>query len=277
MSDRNFDNLDEQQTLARDAMRSLPRPVADADYRARLKAQFVVGEVPEGELSGVQTPAAPHGSETPSRGWLPWAILTTAAALIAVLITMNPLPGPQLLAVAGGATVTVDGHEVADDGLDTALQPGSHVVVGGDGPLDILYPGSFALRLGPGTDVILPERPGRWFKRDVIAPMDRGELSVRTGPDLAGGSLTVQTPEGRALIHGTLVSVFRNDDLTCVCLFEGTADILTAETDLGGLPVGKRWVLFSDGSEPQLLDIVPAHLEHMQGLDATLGGIFHTP
>jgi len=279
MSDRNFDNLDEQQRLAQEAVRSLSRPEADADFRARLKAQFVAGEVPETPLSEADAPDHPR-DVTPSRTWIPWATLTTAAALIAVLLTFNPRPGPQLLAANGPGTVTIDGRELAFDqtgAIDEALRPGARVVVGDGAPLDIFYPGSFALRLDPGTSLLLPTPPGRWFRRTVEAPMDMGELSVRTGPALAGGGLIVRTPEGRAVIHGTLVSVFRNADLTCVCLFEGSADILTGAQDLGALPIGKRWVLFNDGSEPQLLDIMPAHLEHMQGLDATLGGLFEIP
>jgi hypothetical protein len=59
-----------------------------------------------------------------------------------------------------------------------------------------------------------------------------------------------------------------------VCLFEGSAYITTDTADLGAVPPGKRWVLFSDGSEPQLLDIVPGHQDHMLGLDRTLPGVF---
>ena len=38
MSDQNHDQLDERQRLAQDAVRSLDRPQADPDFRARLKA-----------------------------------------------------------------------------------------------------------------------------------------------------------------------------------------------------------------------------------------------
>jgi hypothetical protein len=50
MSDRN-NNLDERQRLAQDAVHSLPRPEAAADFRARLKAGFVAGDIPESVLS----------------------------------------------------------------------------------------------------------------------------------------------------------------------------------------------------------------------------------
>ena len=133
------------------------------------------------------------------------------------------------------------------------------------------------MRFTQGTDIVLPGRPGRWFRRAVESPMYYGDISVRTGPDLAGGRLTVVTDEARTAIHGTLVSIVRNDAVTCVCLFEGLAVITTPETELGAVPPGKRWVMFRDGSEPQLLDIVPAHQEHMEGLDEALGDILQQP
>ena len=180
------------------------------------------------------------------------------------------MPGPVYLGSNGEGQVTVNGRVIdADDpaSLGQALKSGSRVQVGAGGSLDILYPGSFALRLGEGSDLVLPRRPGRWTGRSTEAEMAFGEVSVRTGPDLQGGQLVIRTAEGSAVIEGTLVSVFRNEALTCVCLFEGSASITTETADLGKLSPGKRWVLFSDGSVPQLLDIVPAHRDHMLGLD----------
>ncbi len=275
MSDRNFKNLDKKQRLAQEAVRSLAHPQADADYRARLKDQFMAGEIPETGLSSSIVP-----EETPlvaSRPWLRWGSLAAAAVLAFVVFSLNRLPGPELVATNGVGTVTVDGRELAADdssGLEDALRAGARLQVGEGGSVDIVYPGSFVMRLDAGTDLVLPSRPGRWFLRSPISRMEYGEISVRTGPALAGGGLIVTTPEGRTAIHGTLVSVFRNDDLTCVCLFEGSASISTDEKNLGGVPLGMRWVLFKDGSEPQLLDIAPPHRDHMLGLDEALGKIF---
>jgi hypothetical protein len=100
--------------------------------------------------------------------------------------------------------------------------------------------------------------------------MAGGEISVRTGPALAGGQLMVKTPEAETVIHGTLVSVVSNGELSCICLFEGHADVSSDGRELGELPPGKRWVIFRDGHEPELMDIAPPHLEHMKTFDATL-------
>ena len=273
MSNSDRKNLEPQQRLARDAMRSLSRPAADPDFRARLKSQFVAGEIPRSELSE----PLPRRSILSGGSWWGVSGLAAAAMIAALLLGFNRLPGPDFLASNGVGTVTIDGRELPAGStaeIDAALRAGGHVQVGEGGSLDIVYPGSFAMRLGAGTDMVLPPRPGRWTRRTVEGSVTYGEVSVRTGPDLAGGALVISTDEGRAVIHGTLVSVLRNEAVTCVCLIEGSADILTDAADLGAVPLGMRWVLFRDGSEPQLLEIVPEHRDHMLGLDATLKGVF---
>jgi ferric-dicitrate binding protein FerR (iron transport regulator) len=278
MTNRNHDNLNDRQRQAKEAVRQLSAPQADPDFRARLKSQFVAGDIPAGEFSSAAVPAALSAkSPRPRATWLGWSGLAAAAVLAAVFLGFNRLPGPEYLGSNGVGQVTVNGQLMDIDdtaALGASLKPGSRVQVGEGGSLDILYPGSFALRLGEGSDLVLPGRPGRWTGRRTEAEMAYGEVSVRTGPDLQGGQLVIRTAESRAVIEGTLVSVYRNKELTCVCLFEGSASVTTETADLGPVPPGKRWVLFSDGSEPQLLDIVPAHRDHMLGLDRTLPGVF---
>lgn len=283
MSDRN-NNLDERQRLAQDAVQSLPRPLAAADFRARLKAGFVAGDIPEGDLS------EPTVVDLPQQGmrrgaWVGLASGLAAAAVVTfVLLGLAHRPGPELVATEGSGRVTIDGqdfhigHPDADTtALAEALEARSHILVGEGVTLDIVYPGSFAMRFTQGTDIVLPERAGRWFNRSVESPLFYGDISVRTGPDMERGRLTIITDEARTDIHGTLVSVVRNDAVTCVCLFEGLAEISTPQAVLGAVPPGKRWVMFRDGSEPQLMDIMPAHQDHMQGLDEALGDILKKP
>ena len=183
---------------------------------------------------------------------------------------LNPLPGPQILGLEGAGRVLVDGREfsAADRaGLDQALRAGSRVELGPEVTLDLIYPGSMAMRLEAGTEMTLPGRPGRWFHRSVEADLPLGELSLRTGPRLKGGQVLVSTPEGLTTVRGTLISVFRNPDVTCVCLFEGSASVAVGGQDLGRLDPQKRWVMFSDGSEPALMAIEPGHRDHMLSFD----------
>jgi hypothetical protein len=269
MTDDARDNLDPQQRRARDAVRGLGTPSADPAFRARLKEQFVAGTVPERE--------SPVATRPPARiPWFSWGTLAAAAALAWAVLGLNSLPGPELLAVHGPGTVVVDGRTIDAAGPDFArvLEPGVRLQVGDETSLDILYPGSMVWRVAPGSDFVLPGRPGRWFRRTVTADLALGEVSVRTGPDLVGGGLDVTTPAGTAVITGTLIDIYHNGELSCFCLHDGTASVLVNGSDLGGIPAMKRRVVFTDGREPALEDIAPPHLEHMLGLDRERAGVF---
>ena len=234
MSDRNFKNLDKKQRLAQEAVRSLAHPQADADFRARLKGQFVAGEIPETGLS-----SSDPSTSASSRQWLRWASLAAAAVLAFVIFSLNRLPGPELVATNGVGTVTVDGRELAADdsvGLEEALRAGARLQVGEGGSVDSSTRAVLSCGWMRAPIWCCPRVQGAGSCGPPDPAWNIGEISVRTGPALAGGGLIVDTPEGRTAIHGTLVSVFRNDDLTCVCLIEGSASISTVEKNLGGFP-----------------------------------------
>jgi hypothetical protein len=275
VSDHRHNERDEQQRRAQEAVGSLGRVPADPDFRARLREQFVAGALDEGQAdpSRLEKPAAGVTKTGPALWRRPaaWAPLAAAAVLAFILVGFNPLPGPQLLDLAGSGPVLIDGREFAASdrpGIEQALQGGSTVVLGPEVTLDLLYPGTMAMRLEAGTELSLPERPGRWFGRQVQADLPLGEVSIRTGPELTGGAILVSTPEGVTTVTGTLISVFRNTEVTCVCLFEGSASVATADAELGTLPPRQRWVVFSDGREPALMAIEPGHEAHMLDFDA---------
>ncbi len=279
MSDRNFNDLDEQQRLAKDAVGSLPRPEANADFRALLKERFVAGDLDDGELS--ETRATTTGADSRLGSvWLGWSALAAAAVVTFALLGFNRLPGPELVGTNGVGSVVINGREVTIDRtgvINGLLHVGTRVQVGEGASLDLIYPGTLAMRLAAGTDMVLPERPGRWFRRTVEANLAAGDLSLRTGPDLAGGGIIVRTDEGQAMVHGTLISIVRNDDVTCICLCEGHAGVEATDGDLAELPAGKRWVLFRDGREPSFMDIEPTHLAHMLAMDGDIGGRLTSP
>ena len=287
MSDRHsneYSGLTETQRRAVDAVESLSRPTADVDFRARLKASFVDGSIDSSatppatdstaassstSTSSTQKPFAPAKK---SRGpWMPWATMAAAAVILVALFSAWNLAGPEAMGAHKTGTVVVDGRSVAaadSNLLDELLKPGSVVEVLDGAEIDIIYPGSFVVRVSSGTTLTLPKQPRRWFAQELNAEMAAGEISIRTGPQLAGNVFNVSTPEGQVHIYGTLVSVFRNDDLTCVCLYEGTAVMDNLEKELGPIPAGKRWVLYRNGNAAELLDIAPPHKAHMEGLDA---------
>jgi len=271
MNDHHDNQLTDRQRHAAEAVRSLSRPGARPDFRARLKADFVSGALDGG------APAPVVRLDRTRRRWLMWVPLAAAAAMAAVLFFTGRLPGPEVLGSHTAGTVLVDGRAVSPADsllLDDLLRPGAVVELRDGAELDLLYPGSLVMRLATGTTFTLPDHPRRWIGRDIEAELAIGEVSIRTGPDFAGNLLAIRTPEGRARIYGTLISVFRNADLTCVCLYEGTAVMDDRERELGSIPPGKRWVLYEDGREAELLDIAPPHQAQMEGLVEERGDCF---
>ncbi len=275
LSDFERQEMDAQQRLGQDAVRSLGPVAADEDFRRRLRAQFVRGEIAAGApLEAPARPQAPVVSLPVRRTTGPLVSFAIAAALALMVVALNTRPGPRLVSVQGSGVVEIDGQVLTGEDLGrmaSVLRPGSRITTLGDVAVDLIYPGSLGLRVEPGSSAVLPEAPGRWFGRRIRSDLQEGELAIRTGPDLQGGAYLVTTPQGDTTITGTLVSVFTNTDLTCVCLIEGHASVAVGARDLGPIPDGKRWVVFADDREPQMLGIEAVHETHLLDFDADLG------
>ncbi len=265
MSGNDINRLSTGEQRARAAVRGLPVPAADGAFRARLKAQFVDGSIRE----AIEWPEVAAGRFANAR--LVAGALAMAAILAFLAFGLNRYPAPRAIGGNGYGHVSIDGVEFPSTdltGIDASLSEGSRVALSGGATLDIHYPGTMGWRIFSGTTVTLPERPGRWFGREIASHMEYGEISVRTGDHFGGTSLTLATDEGLALVTGTLVSVVRDSSVTCVCVHEGSVRMEAAGVDLGVIPVGKRRVLFRDGSDPVILDIAAPHRDHLIELDA---------
>lgn len=261
MNGRPNDDMTPKERSVRDAVRELSRPAAEPAFRERLKREFVAGSIPE-RTEKALPPRRSGRLLRRSR----LTLLAAAALLLFAVLVGNRGPAPRLLAVGDEGTVTVDGRAIPAarrEELAAALRPGARVELSEGAVLDVHYPGSMVWRFEEGTTATLPGSPGRWFDRAVECDVATGEAGVRTGPDFPGARLTIRTGEGMIVLTGTLVSVFRNDEVTCVCVQEGVASIGVDENDLEPVPAGKRKVMFRDGSPPTITDIAPPHRDHL--------------
>jgi ferric-dicitrate binding protein FerR (iron transport regulator) len=260
MSDGEQYDLGPDEERARVAVRSLPRVEADPGFRERLKADFV-----SGRLGGADEPE--HG-RTPAR-WRAgaWRMLIPSALAIVVVVALifNGGPSPELADVVGEGTVTVDGQSFPTserEAIAGAIAAGARVELSGGVDIDLVYGRAFAVQLSSGVATV-PAAPARWFGKTGGCRLESGELSVLTGPDFRGGRLVVVTAEGTIEVTGTLVSVFRDSKLTCVCVHEGTANVGVDTDDMEPIPAGKRKVMFADGSPSLVEDIAPPHRDHL--------------
>ena len=111
--------------------------------------------------------------------------------------------------------------------------------------------------VGP-IDFTVPTEPDQEPYQYAVT-VHRGEYRIKTGPDFEGREIVMTTTEGQVEIIGTTIAVFKNDDLTCVCVLEGTASIGKDDDHMDAVPAGMRKVMFADGREPLLIPIESAH------------------
>jgi hypothetical protein len=258
MSDREEFEPTAEEKRVRDLVRSLPRAEADTGFRDRLKADFVAGRL--GESADPAPQPARRG-----RGWIRVLIPAVMAIVMAFAILFNAGPKLELSDISGDGTVTVDGrvfHTTDLDGIAGAIKPGASITLSEDVDVDLVYEKTSVFQLSSATATI-PGTPGRWFGKSTQARVEMGELRILTGPGFRGGSLTVFTPEGEIVITGTLVSVFRDGAVTCVCVHEGTASVGTSDDDMQDIRAGQRKVMFADGTPPKITPIAPPHMDHL--------------
>jgi ferric-dicitrate binding protein FerR (iron transport regulator) len=125
--------------------------------------------------------------------------------------------------------------------------------------LDLLLDDRLLLALDEGADVTVPVPPEHGAGIPLVSEVHHGELRIKTGPGFPGTELHILTSEGRTEIVGTVVSVYKGEDFTCVCVLEGTASIGADEARLEKIPQGMRKVMFGDGRPPLVTEIEPQH------------------
>jgi ferric-dicitrate binding protein FerR (iron transport regulator) len=260
MNERQGSGLTPDEKRTCEAVRALPRVDADPAFRQRLKADFVAGRLCEG-TGGAKKRRAP-------RRWFlrPGLLVPVAVAVILIFAgVLNRGPALQLADVAGEGTVTVNGKvfETSNrDGIEQAIRPGSRVELSDGVAVDVLYAETAVYQLASATATI-PKAPGRWFGKAGEGWLEKGEFQVLTGPGFEGAGLTIQTSEGIIQVTGTLLSVVKDAEVTCVCVHHGTARVGIDTEDLEDIPAGKRKVMFADGRPPIVTPIAPPHQDHL--------------
>ena len=203
-------------------LRSMTPPSADPAFRERLRVDFVSGSL-GGRLRIVPMPPARP------RRWIRWITAAAAAAAsVIVVAALNQAPRWTALPSAGTGNLIVDGvsfpvRETSE--LTRRLRPGSRVRLESTQDLELISSGLLALQLSPGTEIVLPPAPGRWFGRASRASVSGGSLRVTTGRRFSGARLAITTPEASVHVTGTTLAVIAEPTGTCVCVLEGTAHV----------------------------------------------------
>jgi ferric-dicitrate binding protein FerR (iron transport regulator) len=264
MSEHDTDNRDRGERQIQDALRALPEVQADAEFRQRLKADFVSGAILERE------PAKGRSTRLQRHPWL-WASLSAAAVILVSLLVFSHGPAWTLHGVTGEGQVVVNGQQFSAqdiDELNRLLGARVDLEVPDGVVLDVICPEVLLLEIAPNTHVVIPANPGRFWGRTLTSRVDKGEIRFKTGPEFSGYRFLVLTSEGRTEIAGTTVSVYKGDDFTCVCVLSGTARIGQQEATMEDIPAGMRKVMFADGRAPLITKIAAEHEEGLVQFEA---------
>jgi ferric-dicitrate binding protein FerR (iron transport regulator) len=264
MSTRDDDKLGVDEQRAQGLVRSLGVPRADADFRARLKAEFMAGaiaeRIPEAAEAPPQAPARIIAFPRPffARPAF-WVSAASAAAALAIVVGIgNRGPDWQVTMAKGDGEVIVGAQHISmhdPKAIAAALARGGRVQLPVGNTLELVAPGEVAVRMTRVTDMTLPASPNRWFARDVQVAVRRGDTFYSTGRAFHGAKMHVSTAQANVLVTGTSLAVLSNEDGTCVCVMEGRVAVADAHPKSPAaaashmIPAGKRFVFPSDGTE----------------------------
>jgi len=202
-------------------LRTAAPPVAGAAFRERLKREFVSGEFAASRVVALPAPPRRHRAR--------WVVGFAAAATVTIVAAaLNQPPRWTAMPSSGTGQVVVNGvslpvRDTAE--LTRRLTPGSRVRLQGGEELNLVSSGLLAIQLSPGTELILPSPPGRWFGRAARATVDRGLVRLTTGRRFGGAHLAITTPEATVHVTGTTLAVIAESTGTCVCVLEGIAHV----------------------------------------------------
>lgn len=247
MTDREAENPEAEESKVLERIRGLARPRAEPSFREQLKRDFVSGNF------GQRPRAVAIAPRRPAR-FLAWATgLSAAAAVAIVLAALNQPPRWTALPSGGAGNLVVNGlsipvRETAE--LTRRIRPGSRIRLESTEELDLISSGFLAMQLSPGTEMVLPPPPGRWFARGPRTHVTGGLLRVTTGRRFHGARLAITTPDATIHVTGTTLAVIAEPTGTCVCVLEGTAHVAARRGEMTRVTPGSSCQVARGGQTP---------------------------
>lgn len=257
------------------ALGSLPPPQARPGFRSDLRSRFVHADAEPAALPDATAPRRRAAEpRSPLARRLPLWLGLAAASVAAFFLIRGeaaPPPGWEVLDQSYGELVYVNGSQHSPEwetDLQTALREGGRVRTTATSGLHLRFGDDLALFIGPESRVVLPRSPsgGDAPRFDLLT--ESGHLSVATGPDFAGSTLQVFTPDTEVEVVGTSFAVDVDDKGTCVCCRSGTVRVrplASAADEDQPVEAGNVGFVFPDG---RLARQAGTMAEHVKTLDA---------
>jgi hypothetical protein len=244
----------------------MPTAKPDPAFKTRLREQFVKESTAPHQDTGSRRSSRADSKRwrRPTRRTEIWvtASVTLLAASLLLLAVLRRAPQWTVVRTDPQVALTIDGQSFAGTALtQELLVPGARLT-SGDQDVTLRAEREMIWVLTPNTTVTLPRTRG-WRRSSGEITVHQGELRISTGPDYRM-QLLIETPEAHITVVGTTLAVIRNDQGTCLCVYEGTVqmDHLGNPEPAREVPAGKRWLIQVDGSALPLEDLEP--MENMK-------------
>jgi hypothetical protein len=251
MNERENRTADER--AAQERVRTLPPAAPGAEFRARLREEFVSGTIPERKSVRRRARTLPLAQVG--------IALAAAAVLAGFFLRVNRGPAWQFVGVSGDGRVHVGERAFpaseASSTLPNLLRSGASIRLEGEAQLDLLSPGTLAIQMAPGSNLTIPAPPGRWLGRSTTGGVAAGEVRFVTGPGFAGAHLTIEAPSARIHATGTTFAVISTRDSTCVCVLEGEVRMEGDDGSSEIVEAGMRRTVFAQRGEVLDEEIFP--------------------
>ncbi len=246
------------ETRALKALRRLPSAEPGAEARAQARAAFLAGAKPS--AADIQKPKQSR------RIFMTSALGLMAAAIAAILIGRVPTEEWVVLDVLEPGGVTAPSGQVLSAG--DRLVEGTLITAPGS-EVELQLGERLRFRLQPGTQIELPKAPGRWLNRSRVLLLSSGEIYGTTGGQKLGFPMEFKTDELTAILTGTTFAVFRTDEASCVCLWEGGINVIPAaeNRDTISLTEGRRVWVYRDNRAPEVLPLDAMEIMKLQMTD----------
>ncbi len=225
----------------RQALDHAASPRARGEFQAQLRARFLTTALPARTPSAFIAQSGAERREPASaepvrdgsvrsepRERRPWLTLVSLAAIAAVVLIIYRWPGQTGWRVAPSSdflVARVDGteYQLGDSArMAAAIGPGSFIEVEG-GSLELVLDRRLAFSLASGAAVTLVSIPEPDVLAELLLEQSRGSLALLTGPEFAGSSLRIQTPDADVRVTGTEFSIdVISGAGTCVCCESGS-------------------------------------------------------
>lgn len=235
-------------TAPRPQLQWPPVPPPDADFRARLRAEFTRGTF--ARTSGVRSTHLPP-TWSGARAWLPLAA-AASVALFAFGAWSRDGSEWRVDAPEPGAMFEVDGRAATPH----TLRAGARVRVRG-GTLDLEIPGVARLQAAEGAEFRVPPLPGGWTRRTGHCRVEAGEVRLATAPGDHGRRLVFELRDASATVTGTVLAVIVEPERSCVCVLDGAVVMRDSVAGATRLAAGLRRSVGANGRDPRLEPILP--------------------